>query len=453
MFLDSETCRDNMICYNRVIDAVNRLHDSGAIYTIGQMPGTVINENYVQGIPAGGFGAPTYGLHNDDGTAWIEEFDNVLDIDKNVTYTINCEDFGIKHHLNIKRTYATVNKMGKNPPDCDIDAPIVVADAVWPLRQYEICLNSGLQDEYKGIMPKGMMSEADYIFPASCATTCGSKLPVRKTEGTVWIAPEGTESFKAGADMTKASGSKGEIKTPSKEGEYRIYVLDADGKVLSRSEHILRLSGSGSADGSDVIQAESYDFQSGIENENCSEGGLDAAFIENGDYIGFKDIDLDNVSDIDFRIGSNGAKASLEVRLDSSDGKLIGKLDVSETGGWQTWKTQNCKIDETTGKHDVYFVFTGGEGYLFNVNWWRPNKPAQEYIYGDANIDGEIDMSDVVLIMQALANPNRYGVDGTDDGHITEEGFEYADADGDGLTVNDALRIQQYLLGLIPSLT
>lgn len=90
MFLDSETCRDNQICYNRVIDAVNRLHDSGAIYTIGQMPGTVINENYVDGIPAGGFGAPTYGLHNDDGTAWIEEFDNVLDISKDVTYTINC---------------------------------------------------------------------------------------------------------------------------------------------------------------------------------------------------------------------------------------------------------------------------------------------------------------------------------------------------------------------------
>ena len=74
-------------------------------------------------------------------------------------------------------------------------------------------------------------------------------------------------------------------------------------------------------------------------------------------------------------------------------------------------------------------------------------------VTGDANCDGNVDMSDVVLIMQALANPNRYGVDGTDDGHITEEGFEYADADGDGLTVNDALRIQQYLLGLIPSLT
>ena len=74
-------------------------------------------------------------------------------------------------------------------------------------------------------------------------------------------------------------------------------------------------------------------------------------------------------------------------------------------------------------------------------------------VKGDANGDGEIDMSDVVLIMQALANPNKYGIEGTDPKHITENGFKFADSDGDGLTVNDALRIQQYLLGIIPALT
>jgi hypothetical protein len=56
-------------------------------------------------------------------------------------------------------------------------------------------------------------------------------------------------------------------------------------------------------------------------------------------------------------MGSNGARAALEVRPDSSDGRLIGKPDVSKTGSWQTWKTQNRNIDVTTGRHDVYFVF------------------------------------------------------------------------------------------------
>lgn len=61
-------------------------------------------------------------------------------------------------------------------------------------------------------------------------------------------------------------------------------------------------------------------------------------------------------------------------------------------------------------------------------------------------------MSDVVMVMQALCNPNRFGINGTDPGHITEEGWKYADADGNGLTVGDALHIQHYLLNLIPSI-
>ena len=72
-------------------------------------------------------------------------------------------------------------------------------------------------------------------------------------------------------------------------------------------------------------------------------------------------------------------------------------------------------------------------------------------VRGDANGDGQVDMSDAVLIMQALANPNKHGTSGTSPTHITAAGFKYADTDGNGLTVNDALRIQKFLLGLIKS--
>ena len=74
--------------------------------------------------------------------------------------------------------------------------------------------------------------------------------------------------------------------------------------------------------------------------------------------------------------------------------------------------------------------------------------------YGDANCDDTVDMSDAVLIMQALANPNKYGINGTDERHITEEGAELADVDktSEGLTANDALRIQEFLLNKITTL-
>ena len=63
-------------------------------------------------------------------------------------------------------------------------------------------------------------------------------------------------------------------------------------------------------------------------------------------------------------------------------------------------------------------------------------------------------MSDAVLIMQSLANPNKYGIDGSDDKHITEQGQLNGDVDisAKGITANDALRIQEFLLGKIKSL-
>ena len=438
-FKDSTTCRDNQICYNRVINSLNRLHDSGGIYTIGQMPGTIINENYIQGIPAGGFGAPTYGLHNDEGTTYIEENDNVLEISPNVTYTINCEEYGDKHHLTIKRTYATVNKMGKNPPYSDIDEPIVVSDNVWPFKQYMVCLNSGISDDYRALAPNWLTPAADYAFPASCETACGSKLPIRKVDGTVWIAPDSTTGFAAGDDMTKAKGTAGTIRTPSKEGEYRIYVLDAEGNVLSKSQHILRLSGTGSAEPDDVIEAESCDYKSGIETESCSEGGLDVGFIESGDYIGFKSIDLTNVNDIDFRVASNGSDGTIEVRLDSTDGKLIGKADISNTGGWQDWTTKTCTIEPASGRHDVYLVFTGGESYLFNLNWWRPNKPAEEYITGDLNGDGIVDVYDLCEMRKAAVEGDA-------------ERFGAADVNGDDVIDGDDLMLlKKFIMGELKS--
>ncbi len=78
----------------------------------------------------------------------------------------------------------------------------------------------------------------------------------------------------------------------------------------------------------------------------------------------------------------------------------------------------------------------------------------QNIKYGDVNCDSDVDLSDAVLIMQSLANPNKYGRNGSDSHHITAQGLANADCTGhnDGVTSNDAQAIQKYLLGLIKSL-
>ena len=61
---------------------------------------------------------------------------------------------------------------------------------------------------------------------------------------------------------------------------------------------------------------------------------------------------------------------------------------------------------------------------------------------GDANLDGGMDMGDVVYIMQSQANPDKYEL--TDKGKFNADLYET----GNGITVNDALQVQKELLGL-----
>ena len=82
-----------------------------------------------------------------------------------------------------------------------------------------------------------------------------------------------------------------------------------------------------------------------------------------------------------------------------------------------------------------------------------PKATSKDYKAGDANCDGGVDLSDAVIIMQALANPNKYGESGTEKSHITKQGIENADVTGnDGMTTNDAQAIQRYLLKLVTEL-
>lgn len=70
-------------------------------------------------------------------------------------------------------------------------------------------------------------------------------------------------------------------------------------------------------------------------------------------------------------------------------------------------------------------------------------------VLGDANCDGGVDMADVVLVMQSLANPNKYGINGSEDKRMTVQGQNNADIPGTskGVTTDDALAIQEFLLG------
>jgi enterochelin esterase-like enzyme/fibronectin type 3 domain-containing protein/regulation of enolase protein 1 (concanavalin A-like superfamily) len=124
------------------------------------------------------------------------------------------------------------------------------------------------------------------------------------------------------------------------------------------------------------FEAEDFDTHSGGSSETCSEGGLDVGSIVNGNYVVYRNIDFaSGATNFQARVASATSGGNIEIRLDSTNGTLVGTCAVTGTGGWQTWTTKSNAVSGATGIHNVYLVFAGGSGFLFNVNWWSFGGP------------------------------------------------------------------------------
>jgi len=188
-------------------------------------------------------------------------------------------------------------------------------------------------------------------------------------------------------------------------------------------------------------EAETICWSSGIETEKCSEGGMNVGFIENGDYIKVKGVNFGSGAvSFEARVASASNGGNIEIRLDSPTGKLVGTCAVTGTGGWQTWTTKSCSVSGAEGIHDLYFVFKGGSGYLFNIDWWKfaqadsnptptptpahTATPTYNGKLGDLNDDESIDSLDLQLLKRhvlrkiQLTGPNLLNADVNRDGNV-----------------------------------
>ena len=145
------------------------------------------------------------------------------------------------------------------------------------------------------------------------------------------------------------------------------------------------------------IEAEAYTMQSGTQTEDCNEGGYNVGYIEDGDYLVFRIVDFDSgAASFNARVASAGSGGHIELYLDSLTGTQIGSCPVPVTGGWQSWTTVSCSVSGATGQRDLYLKFTGGGGYLFNINWWQFTRdytvpPAG--LMATTTLDGQINLT------------------------------------------------------------
>ena len=120
-----------------------------------------------------------------------------------------------------------------------------------------------------------------------------------------------------------------------------------------------------------TLAANFHTWSGGIQSEQCSESGWDIGSLTNGTYTSYEDVDLTGITQLEARVASGGAGGHIEFHLDSPTGTLIGTCPAPPTGDWQKWSTQKCDVDvKSRGVHTLYLVYTGGDGYLFNVEWF-----------------------------------------------------------------------------------
>ncbi|MBE6855518.1 MAG: carbohydrate-binding protein [Ruminococcus sp.] len=119
------------------------------------------------------------------------------------------------------------------------------------------------------------------------------------------------------------------------------------------------------------IEAENYATQSGVQTEDCPEGGQNVGYIENGDYIMFRNVDFEDGGKSFFaRVSANTAGAAIEICLDSLNNTPVGICKITEANGFGNYFDVSCNTATITDRHTVYLKFTGGESYLLNINYF-----------------------------------------------------------------------------------
>lgn len=175
-------------------------------------------------------------------------------------------------------------------------------------------------------------------------------------------------------------------------GTVTITATTVDGNHVGNSSITVSI-GTGECATFAKIEGEDYDDMLGVETGNTvdTDGGLNVKNINSGDWTMYSNIDLTCAQNVSARVASGRVGGNIEVHIDAVDGLLIGTITQGTTGGWQNWVTASANLTDASGVHDVYLVFTGETGALFNFNWFEFS--ADDIVLSNEERDSDVNLS------------------------------------------------------------
>jgi hypothetical protein len=121
-------------------------------------------------------------------------------------------------------------------------------------------------------------------------------------------------------------------------------------------------------------EAETIAWSEGVKSMKNNVVGNFITAKYNDAYTNVKEVDFrkKGASRFTARIGTtHNSDVSMEIRLDSKDGELIGTVKVPMTGGNDRWSVQTIDIKNVSGVHDLYFVFKGkAPSQIMYFDYW-----------------------------------------------------------------------------------
>lgn len=157
----------------------------------------------------------------------------------------------------------------------------------------------------------------------------------------------------------------------------------ANSLLSAINEVVVQRSGGGGGT-SVLIQAESWNTMSGVQNETCTDadGGQNVGYIDAGDWMAYYNINfpVSGSYKVEYRVASLSGGG--QVSLDLNAGTIqLGVLNVPSTGGWQNWTTITHNVTVSAGTYNVG-IYAPASGW--NINWFRITAPSGARVIAQA---------------------------------------------------------------------
>jgi hypothetical protein len=116
----------------------------------------------------------------------------------------------------------------------------------------------------------------------------------------------------------------------------------------------------------ETIEAESFTEQNGLQTEK-NDDFSNIGYIENGDWAMYRRVDFGSGAQ-SIKMKLSGYAGAVELYTDSLSGSPVAKVNFAGTGSFTDYEEIEAGIPKISGTHNLYLKFTGGSGYLVNVD-------------------------------------------------------------------------------------